>query len=352
MPEPRRAPIDAGDVDLPKGNSTTRARRPKGAAAAVALAVAVVSLGLGVVRPVPTSALTPTGPADTTVPPATSTAAAKGTTIRLFGPTSLWNTDKAPTQFAEAADQVLSRRKYCINNDMFSRPVFFASPTDPTWTVTAGEGWGKPARTVQYQAPANTRQASGTDAVLNVLAPDGTLWDAYGVTNLDPTAHTFSAAFLVESDGINGTGFGVQPYTANGTTAVGAPQAGGVITAADVAARRIDHAATMAFDYADEGGATTGAGPQVPPTVSNDDGGGPGPIPQGGLLVATGTRPSDLNKMERALWAAAKRKGVFVTDRLFGDPCFSGDGSRAVGKAFTGKGLTKIGRRLRLVKTW
>ena len=192
---------------------------------------------------------------------------------------------------------------------MFSRPVFFAAATDPTWTVTAGAGWGKPARTVQYQAPADTRPASGSDAVLNVLAPDGTLWDAYGVTNLDPTAHTFSAAFLVESDGINGTGFGVQPYTPSGTTAVGAPQAGGVITAADVAARRIDHAATMAFDYNDEGGATTGAGPQVPPAVANDDGGGPGPIPQGALLVATGTRPSGLNKMERALWAAAKTQG-------------------------------------------
>jgi hypothetical protein len=62
--------------------------------------------------------------------------------------------------------------------------------------------------------------------------------------------------------------------------------------------------------------------------------------------------PSGLNKMERALWAAAKTKGVFVTDRLTGEPRFYGDGSRAVGKAFTGKGLTKIGRRLRLVKTW
>jgi hypothetical protein len=351
MPEPRRAPINAGDVDLPKGSSAARVRRQRAVGGAVALVVTMVSLGLGAVRPIPTSALTATR-AGTTVPAATRTAAGEGGTVRLFDPTSLWNTDKAPTQFAEAADPVLSRRTYCINNEMFSRPVFFATATDPTWTVTAGAGWGKPARTVQYRAPADTRPAAGTDAVLNVLAPDGTLWDAYGVTNLDPTAHTFSAAFLVESDGINGTGFGVQPYTPSGTTAVGAPQAGGVITAADVAARRIDHAATMAFDYNDEGGATTGAGPQVPPAVSNDDGGGPGPIPQGALLVATGTRPSGLNKMERALWAAAKSKGVFVTDRLVGAPCFSGDGSRAVGKAFTGKGLTKIGRRLRLVKTW
>jgi hypothetical protein len=322
------------------------------AACTVAFVVAVVSLGLGAVRAVPASASDPTGLAVTRAPAATSTAAAEEETIRLFGPTSLWNTDKAPTQFAEAADPVLSRRTYCMNNDMFSRPVFFAAETDPTWTVTAGAGWGKPARTVQYQAPANIRPAAGTDGVLNVLAPDGTLWDAYGTTNVDPTAHTFSAALLVESDGIDGPGFGVQPYTTSGTTAVGAPQAGGVITAGDVAARRIDHAATMAFDYNDEGGASTGAGPQVPPAVANDDGGGPGPIPQGALLVATGKMPAGLNTMERALWAAAKRKGVFVTDRLHGAPCFYGDGSRAVGKAFTGKGLTKIGRRLRLVKTW
>jgi hypothetical protein len=320
-------------------------------AAALALVV-VVSLGLGVVQPVPTSALTPTGPGTTTVPAATTAAASDGAAVHLFSPTSLWNTDKAPTEFAAAADRLLSRRTYWINNTVFSRPVFFAAATDPTWTVTAGEGWGKPARTVQYQAPADTRQASGSDAVLNVVAPDGTLWDAYGVTNLDPTAHTFSAAFLVESDAINGTGFGVQPYTPSGTTAVGAPQAGGVITAADVAARRIDHAATIAFDYNDLGGSSTGAGPQVPPAVANDDGGGPGPIPQGGLLVATGKKPSGLNKMEQALWSAAKTKGVFVTDKLTGEPHFYGDGSRAVGKAFTRKGLTKIGQRLRLVKTW
>jgi len=334
----RRAPIDAGGVDFPKVRSAMRARwRRAGwrrAAAAGAIVVAMLSLGLG------------------TAAAATGSGDAEDGTVRLFGPTSLWNTDKRPTQFAEAADPVLSQRPYCMNNDMFSRPVFFAAATDPTLTVTSGAGWGKPARTVQFQAPANIRPASGSDAVLNVLAPDGTLWDAYGATNLDPVAHTFSAAFLVESDGIDGTGFGVQPYTPSGTTAVGAPQAGGVITAGDVADRRIDHAATMAFDYNDEGGATTGAGPQVPPAVSNDDGGGPGPIPQGALLVATGKMPSGLNTMERALWAAAKRKGVFVTDRLVGAPCFSGDGSRAVGKAFTGKGLTKIGRRLRLVKTW
>ena len=329
------------DHDTATDEAVMRVRWHAVAGGTVAFVVAMVSLGLGVVRPALASARAATG-----------TAAAADETVRLFGPTSLWNTDKAPTQFAEAADPLLSRRTYCMNNDLFSRPVFFAADTDPMWTVTAGAGWGKPARTVQFQAPANIRPASGTDGVLNVLAPDGTLWDAYGATNVDPTAHTYSAAFLVESDGINGTGFGVQPYTPNGTTAVGAPQAGGVITAGDVAARRIDHAATMAFDYSDEGGASTGAGPQVPPAVSNDDGGGPGPIPQGALLVATGKMPSGLNTMERALWAAAKRKGVFVTDRLVGAPCFSGDGSRAVGKAFTGKGLTKIGRRLRLVKTW
>ena len=351
MPEPRRAPINAGDIDLPRESSAARARRRTAVGGAVALVVAIVSLGLDVVQPVPTSAVTPTG-AGATVLAATGTADEEGGTVRLFDPTSLWNTDKVPTEFVEAADPVLSRRNYLINNDTFSRPVFFAAATDPTWTVAAGEGWGKPARTVEFQAPAGIRAASGSDAVLNVLAPDGTLWDAYGVTNLDPTAHTFSATVLVDSDGINGTGFGVQPYTPSGTTAVGAPQAGGVITAGDVAARRIDHAATMAFDYNDEGGATTGAGPQVPPAVANDDGGGPGPIPQGALLVASGRMPSGLNKMERALWAAAKTKGVFVTDRLTGEPRFYGDGSRAVGKAFTGKGLTKIGRRLRLVKTW
>jgi hypothetical protein len=86
--------------------------------------------------------------------------------------------------------------------------------------------------------------------------------------------------------------------------------------------------------------------------VTNDDGGGPGPLPQGGLLVATGDMPAGLNAMERTLWTAARTYGVYVCDQLGGGPMFYGDGSQAVGAAFTDAGLTKIGHSLRLVKTW
>ena len=122
--------------------------------------------------------MTPTG-AGATVPAATGTAEEDGGTVRLFDPTSLWNTDKVPTEFGEAADPVLSRRNYLINNDTFSRPVFFAAATDPTWTVAAGEGWGA-GRHGGVPGSGGHPCGLGYRPALNVLAPDGTLWTRTG----------------------------------------------------------------------------------------------------------------------------------------------------------------------------
>lgn len=300
--------------------------------------------------PAPTTTTLPVPP-----PPAGS---------RLFADTSLWNTVKGPQNYYPAADGVLSSRNYGINNADFSRPLFIATASDPMWLVHSGAGWGEPDRTVAFHAPANIHAAAGSDGVLDVYdSTTGTLWDGYQASQINPGQHTYSTAFLVDSDGKNGPGFGCYPgatcdpghrglWNGVGTTAIGAPQAGGVITAGDVASGTIPHAEAIAFDYSDLGGVGTSGGPACVPAVGNDAGGGPGPIFEGGLLLIppTVTMPSGLTKMEQAAWHAAQTYGVYVADRLGGQPLFYGDGSTAVGNAFTDGGLTKIGRALRLVK--
>ncbi len=297
---------------------------------------------------------TTTVPAPTTVPPPPAvppvTPPPPLTAPRLFADSSLWNTVKAPAAFAPAADATIQRLQYGLNNSAFSHPFYRAKSTDPMTTFRLGAGWGRPATTMVTQAPAGMRPASGSDGVMAVLLTDGTLLDMYGVSG---GGTDWTATYYGTSDGVHGPGFGQQgTWAAIGTTAIGSPQAAGTVLASDVAAGVIPHALFVAYDYADEGGVGTSGTPGVAPAVAHDDGGGPGPLPQGGLLVATGDMPAGLNAMERALWTAARTYGVYVCDKLGGGPMFYGDGSKEVDAAFTGAGLTKIGRSLRLVKTW
>jgi hypothetical protein len=272
------------------------------------------------------------------------------TVPRLFADDSLWNTPKAPAAFAPAADATIQRLQYGLNNSAFSHPFYRAKSTDPMTTFRLGAGWGWPAATMVTPAPAGMHPASGSDGVMTVLLTDGTLLDMYGVSG---GGTDWTATVYGRSDGVHGPGFGEQgTWAAIGTTAIGSPQAAGTILASDVAAGVIPHALFIAYDYANEGCVGTSGTPAVAPAVSNDDGGGPGPLPQGGLLLATGDMPTGLNAMERALWTAAHTYGVYVCDRLGGGPMFYGDGSQAVDAAFTDGGLTKIGRSLQLVKTW
>jgi hypothetical protein len=114
----------------------------------------------------------------------------------------------------------------------------------------------------------------------------------------------------------------------------------------------IPHALDMAWDYSDLGGAGNGAGDAVAPAVANDDGGGSGPLPEGGLLIIpAGTpKPAGLSRMGSALWDAASTYGVYITDQLGGSPMFYGDGT--VASAFSSNDFTTVGQALRLADNW
>lgn len=296
----------------------------------------------------------PVDPPPVDPPPVTGT--------RLFGPSSLWNTVKSPTTFAAAADAKLKSVQYGLNNVDYSHPTYFAKASDPVTTIMCGAGWGNPTRTFTVPAPAGMKSAAGGDGVLSILLTDGTLLDLY---NCRGSGTSWAAQFYGLSDGVNGPGFGTYPggvadpnapgvWHGVGTTAIGCPQAAGTILARDVQAGVINHALFIAFGYQDEGGVGTSGSPSVLPAVANDAGGGPGPLPQGGLLFIPQTTPvpSGLNPMEQALWTACRLYGVYICDRASdGWGFFYGDGSPTVGNAFGG-GLNAIGRSLRLVQNW
>jgi hypothetical protein len=131
----------------------------------------------------------------------------------------------------------------------------------------------------------------------------------------------------------------------------GAPTAAGTITQADLDRGEIRNAVCMAFSYTDQGGVNTSGRPHVAPAIADDVGGGPGPLCEGALLFAVGAMPGGLNEPEQMLWRACSTFGAYIVDKLDGQPMFYAE-SPQVGGAFTGGGLTAIGRTLRMVNTW
>lgn len=323
-------------------------------------------------RPPPTTTVpTPTTVhAPTTLPTPTTTPT--GNVFRLFGPTSLWNTVKTPTVFATSANAFIQGLSFGINNGAWDHPFFIATSSDPMTTFNLGGGWGHNALTITAPAPSGMSQASGGDADMDVLLPAGTdigggwgttsgrwLLDMYGVSG---SGTNWTASYYGLSDGLDGPGFGgpttYPVYYAIGTTAVGSPQAGGTILASDIAAGVIDHGLTMACDYGDEGNSPSGDGDELAypdgPAVSNDDGGGGGPLSEGSLLfIPPGTAMAPgLDTMGKQLWTAAGTEGVYVTDQAGGGCYFYGDGSSSVDNAFSSNDFQIVGQALELVNTW
>ena len=314
-------------------------------------------------------------PTTTTTAPVVTTTGGHGTTttvahgptttvpssgvFRLFGASSLWNTVKDPTDFVTSATSTIQGIAFGLNNGAYDHPFYNATSSDPMTTFHLGSGWGHTAETITANAPAGMQPAAGGDEDMDVLLTNGTLLDMYGVTG---SGTNWTAEYYGTSDGINGPGFGGPPtypdYYAIGTTAIGSPQAAGTILASDVAAGVIDHGLTMACGYGYEGNSPSGLGDELyypdGPAVSNDDGGGGGPLSEGSLLMippGTAMAPG-LDAMGKQLWAAAATRGVYITDQAGGGCYFYGDGSSTVSNAFSSNDFQIVGQALQLVNTW
>jgi hypothetical protein len=268
----------------------------------------------------------------------------------LFAADSLWNTPKPQHAFAAGADDRLRSLSYGMNAGAYGHPITRSTAADPVHHIATPESWGWPA---QDAMPVNMRDdaapASGTDGHLCLLNADGRSVDMW---QLHPTgSRSWRCAAYALHNWQTGTGWGsTSPWQSAGVTAAGAPTAAGTITADDLAGG-IAHALCMAFSYNDQGGQGTCWTPQLWPAISNDVGGGPGPLAEGALLLATGPAPDGLNGAESSLWDALVTYGAYVIDKLDGQPMFYAE-SPEVGGAFRGDRLTAIGRQLRMAVTW
>jgi hypothetical protein len=268
----------------------------------------------------------------------------------LFPPDSLWNTPKPSMAFADGADGLLRGRSYGMNAGAYGHPITRSGPADPIHHIDTPNSWGWPAQTLAVNMRDDATPASGTDGHLCLLNADGRLVDMWILRSTGYRAWRCEAYAMHNWQ--SGSGFGqASPFLAAGITAIGAPTGAGTITQADLDAGVISHAACMAFEWGDQGGVGTCGTGQLWPAIASDVNGGPGPLAEGALLLATGPAPSGLNGPEAALWDALVTYGAYIVDKLDGQPMFYAE-SPEVGGAFRGEQLTAIGRQLRMAVTW
>jgi hypothetical protein len=272
---------------------------------------------------------------------------------RLFRDSSAWNAVKNPQSFTYRtnADAFLASQGYGINNGPgFYVPCYFGIVTDPVQTFHIGAGWGFPARTETGKVANNIESPAGGDGNMDVVFDDGRALDMYQARYQG--GNVWNVAMAVPFNAYTDFGF-AQPDKGNntpaGTTAIGCCQAGGGILKRDIQRGVINHGLRIAFDYSAMGNQN---GTQVGYAISNDVGGGGGPIPEGALLMPAGAEPAGLSPWGHQLWLAAATYGVWVTDRLDGPPMIFGDGSPEVIGAFGHYSdmadITTVCRRLRL----
>lgn len=150
-------------------------------------------------------------------------------TLRPFGSESIWRLPIAHSATFAPPDDA---RNIAIhdtgadgdgsvwtNSDSYSHPVAYARPTDPLATVTDVAHGGR----WQDVIPANAKIASGTDADMHVISPDGHVAHEYfGVTRVSATAYTVRRRAEVS---LTGSGIGPQ----QGVRAYGGSAVGGLV---------------------------------------------------------------------------------------------------------------------------
>jgi hypothetical protein len=245
----------------------------------------------------------------------------------------------------------LRSRGFGLNNGAYGHPLTWSTDADPTHHVNTPDSWGWPPQRLAIHMRDDAVPASGTDGHLSVANTESGQGADFWQMHKTGDREWSCAAYALYD--VWGPGWGqASPFQSAGVTAAGAPTLAGTITAAEVEAGVLEHALCIAFAYGDQGGNNTCWTPQLWPAISNDVGGGQGPIAEGALLMATGEMPGGLNEFERLVWSAAQRYGVWCVDKLDGEPMFYGDGSQTVADACSYQGMSTIGRSLRMVQTW
>lgn len=315
-------------------------------------------------------------------------------TLAPFAPTSVWRLGiSQDAVFAPDSDpmnasmaNVDAAGAAWINFSGYSHPVNRATVSDPLAAVTDSYHATTtipPGGTWNIHIPSTARIASGSDAHMHVLDPNGlTLYEHYNTTKSSDTVYTCRRRHAVS---LTGSGIGPQ----NGTRAYGGSAVGGLIRAWEVdpthpaytgaikhalaVALRLDQLYDAGFVTADEGyGPYKADGtarevysyvwPATEPENGNSTSPATGHVPTGAYFAIPPTvdiSTLGITTPEGLMVAkAAQDYGVYVTDGS-GSSCFyiEDDGGTATGAFFTactapnssGGNIKKVFKALRVV---
>ncbi len=254
--------------------------------------------------------------------------------------------------------------------------IWWSSPTDPVWTfnmpnfIACGWNRNRPAQTFQIHAPSNISPGSGSDATLGVYDPVSGDYIEVWQASVNSSTHTVTSSpgpGWGTGNAITGTGVGTLCVNGNpptgginsGVRAANFAWGAGLITGADIAAGKIDHAIAIALppDMLMDGvytgyrnGGTSGEKAwRAPATAWENDKPGldvRGPIEMGtkiGIpqsapkppLCADPTKsgPSCLSNIGSMVFDAARTYGIYVGDLTGGQwPIFYIDAGSVTGQ--------------------
>ena len=196
--------------------------------------------------------------------------------------------------------------------------VWHATTTDPLYTfnlpafIDLTFNRNRPASTFQFRCP--TTAAPGTDEDHIFFVVDDATGDYVELWQAVRTGNTFTAQGWARGNIRTGSGTGTAVASGGNNAGVRAANfswAAGLLTGADIAANKIDHALVLSLGYGLLDNTTWRA-----PATAPDNGGHNGPIIMGSRLgIPAGTaRPPGLSPLGNAMLDALVTYGAFVGD--------------------------------------
>lgn len=287
-------------------------------------------------------------PAVTTVPGQRVDAA------RPFSATSPWNTPTPPSTrwFDAPALRRLpggSARHWWVNTK--SVGIVWTSARDPLWTFVLPDyvapEWhrNRPASTFRFRAPSDLQAGTDSDRILVVIdAVTGNyveLWESEVDARTRTVTNRPGQPGWARGNAITGPGAGTISNN-DGVRASNFSWAAGLITGADLARRRIDHALVVSLTIDTLRGGSPPVGPYRAPATSGNGAWPRGTIVMGSRIgIPRGVpRPRDLSPTGVMVFDALQQYGAFVGDFAGGPaPVFYADGNSVPGDAMDAHGV-------------
>lgn len=247
---------------------------------------------------------------------------------RFFGPNSVWNKPLAanapldPNSGAvtgellnEVADSFSTPPHPTINTTAYSSPIYTVSRDEPRTRVAIdlppGYSPQLEERFASVPVPPGARPAAGDDSHMVVWQPStDTLWEFW---RMRFEGGSWRAGWGGRLDHVSrGPGHWVTPVANLGATATSLPLAGGMITAEELRAGRIDHALAVAVPNVRKGAHA------LPAQRSDGVSTSPNAVPEGArfrLDPNLDVNALGLPPTTRAMALAAQRYGIIVRDQ-------------------------------------